>query len=72
MLYTSTERSWQRDSRAVAISPVRFCRLLGPFISNLFDMKLNSMQTYNELVTVDTPVPEGVSVKMRGPEKFVP
>ena len=30
-----TERSWQRDSRAVAISPVCFCRLLGPFISNL-------------------------------------
>ena len=23
------------NSRAVAISPVRFCRLLGPFISNL-------------------------------------
>ena len=27
----NTERSWQRDLRAVAINPVRFCRLLGPF-----------------------------------------
>ena len=34
-LYTDL-RSWQRDLRAVAISPVRFfCRLLGPFIHNL-------------------------------------
>ena len=30
-----TERSWQRDSRAVVINPVRFCRLLGPFIAYL-------------------------------------
>ena len=30
-----TERSWQRDSHAVPINPVRFCRLLGPFIAYL-------------------------------------
>ena len=29
-----TERSWQRDSRAIAINPVRFCRLLGSFIAH--------------------------------------
>ena len=39
MLYT--ELSWQRDLRTVAIIPVRFCCLLGPFISNLSCVYIN-------------------------------